>query len=186
MPIPRSSIGECDPEVTSPPSAIAIPWRGMPASCITKATSFRSGPSALIRRSSSAPMKSVSSAHTQPRPGGDRVGVRPDVVAVQRVADLEPQRVPRAEAAGRGAALEDGVPERGGVLGHRHQLDTGLARVARAVDHHLDPVELAHLERERRRVGEAEPLERARPLDGEQRVLVGHVPHVRARGARDP
>ena len=44
MPIPRSSIGECEPEVTSPPSAIAIPWRGIACSVIRNATSFRSGP----------------------------------------------------------------------------------------------------------------------------------------------
>ena len=41
-------------------------------------------------------------------PGRDRVSLGRDVVAVQRVADLEPQRVARSEAARRGAAFDDG------------------------------------------------------------------------------
>ena len=68
MPMPRSSIGEWEPDVTSPPSAIVMPCRGIPASSITKAASRRSGPASLIRRSSSTPVKSLSSAQTQPRP----------------------------------------------------------------------------------------------------------------------
>jgi hypothetical protein len=58
----------------------------------------------------------VERAHPS-RPGRDRVGVGADVVPVQRVADLEPQRVARTEAARRGAALDDRVPERDRVLG---------------------------------------------------------------------
>ncbi len=68
MPMPTSSIGECVPEVTSPPPSIGIPWRGIAFSSITNATSRRAGPSSLMRRSSSAPVKSLSSAHTQPSP----------------------------------------------------------------------------------------------------------------------
>ena len=49
------------------------------------------------------------------------------------------------------------------------QLDALLARVAGAVDHAGDAVDLALRERERRRLGEPEPLERARPLHGDQR-----------------
>ena len=90
---------------------------------------------------------------------GDRVGLRADVVPVQRVADLEAQRVAGAEARGLRAALEHGVPERNGILVHHHQLDAGLARVAGAVDHALDAVDLAHGEREGRRLVEPEALE---------------------------
>src|SRR5262245_62796741 len=65
-------------------------------------------------------------------PGRDRVRVGTDVVAVQRVADLETQRVPGAEPARLGAALDDRIPEGPGILGHDHQLDTLLARVTGA------------------------------------------------------
>ena len=110
----------------------------------------------------------------------DRVPLRPDVVAVQRVADLEPQRVARAEAARRDAAGEDRVPQRRRVLGHAGELDPLLAGVAGAVDHHLDAVDPPHLPGERLAALQAEPLERARALHGEQRVVVGDVAHVRA------
>ena len=48
MPMPTSSIGECVPEVTSPPPSIGMPCRGIAFSSITNATSLRSGPSSLI------------------------------------------------------------------------------------------------------------------------------------------
>ena len=72
---------------------------------------------------------------------------------MQRVADLEAQRVARAEPARRDAAREDRVPERDGVVLRTAQLDALLAGVAGAGDHHLDPVDLAHRVRERRRLG---------------------------------
>ena len=115
-----------------------------------------------------------------PEAGGDGVGVRPDVVAVQRIADLEAQRVARAEPARDGAALEHGVPEPDGVLAHAEELAAVLARVAGAVHHHLDAVDRGLGERERRRRRQPEPLDRPRPLDGEQRAVVGDVAHVRA------
>ena len=68
-----------------------------------------------------------------------------------------------------------------GVLGHDQQLDALLTRVAGAVDHALDPVDLALGKGERRRLGQAEPLERAGSLHGQQRVLDRHVANVRAR-----
>ena len=119
-------------------------------------------------------------------PGGDRVRVRSDVVAVQRVADLEPETVARAEPARRDAALEHRIPELAGLVGHRHQLDALLAGVAGAVDHAGDAADLALGERERRRRVQPEPLERARPLHGDQAVLVGDVAHVGARAPRAP
>src|SRR5581483_5593602 len=82
----------------------------------------------------------------------DRVPLRTDVVTVQRVAHLEPQRVARAEAARGDAAPEDRRPQRRRVVRHARELDPLLARVARAVDHHLDAVELAHRPRERPRL----------------------------------
>ena len=68
MPMPRSSIGECVPDVTSPPPSIGIPCRGTAFSSMTNGTSLRAGPSSLIRRSAWTPVKSVSSAHAQPSP----------------------------------------------------------------------------------------------------------------------
>ena len=68
MPIPMSSIGEWEPDVTSPPPSIGMPWRGIAVSSITNATSLRSGPSAFTRRSVSTPVNSLSSAQTQPSP----------------------------------------------------------------------------------------------------------------------
>src|SRR5207253_3437854 len=81
--------------------------------------------------------------------GGNRVPLRADVVAVQRVTHFEPQRVARAEARGSDAAREDRVPEHLGVVGHARELDALLAGVTRAVDHHLDAAELSHLPGER-------------------------------------
>ena len=115
-----------------------------------------------------------------PEAGRDRVGVRADVVAVQRVADLEAQRVAGAEPARDGAALEHGVPQPDRVLAHAEQLATVLAGVAGAVHHHLDSVDRALGEGERRRGRQPEPLDRPRPLDGEQRTVVGDVADVRA------
>ena len=101
---------------------------------------------------------------------------------MQRVADLEPQRVARAEAAGHCSAGEHGVPERLRLLVGAAELDPRLARVAGARDHHLDPVELTHLVGECGLLGEPEPLERPRALDGDEPVLVGRVPDLRAAG----
>ena len=157
MPMPTSSIGECVPEVTTPPPSIAIPCRGIAFSVITNATSFCSGPSALIAAQLVGAGELLVERARPAEPGRDRVGVRRDVVAVQRVADLEPQRVARAEPARLGAARDDRVPERRRVLRRAQQLDAALARVAGAVDHHLDAVDLAHRPRERlaRRAGRA-------------------------------
>ena len=87
-------------------------------------------------------------------------------------------RAPRP--AGVAPRASDRVPERRRVLVHDHQLDAVLARVAGAVDHALDAVELAHRQGERRRLVEPEPLQRTGALDGQQRVAVGDVARVRA------
>ena len=77
-------------------------------------------------------------------PGRDRIRLLRDVVAVQRVADLEPEGVASAEPAGTGTAGDDCVPQRDRVLGGAEQLDAALTGVAGAADHHLDAVDLAH------------------------------------------
>ena len=43
MPMPIPSIGECEPDVTSPPPSIGIPCRGIARSVIVKATSRSAG-----------------------------------------------------------------------------------------------------------------------------------------------
>ena len=119
-------------------------------------------------------------------PGGDRVRLRRDVVPVERVADLEPERVAGAEAARRHSAREDGVPESGRVVLGAAELHSRLSRVAGARDHDLDPVELAHRVREGGRLRKPEPLERPRALHGDEPVLVGRVANLACRAARDP
>ena len=108
MPIPISSIGERVPDVTSPPSTIGMPCRGIAFSSITNETSLREGPSSLIRRSSSTPVNSLSSAVAQPKPA-EIIRLRGDVVSVQRQRRLRPERVACTKAGGLRAALEDQV-----------------------------------------------------------------------------
>ena len=131
-----------------------------------------------MARSRSTPVKSVSSAHAHPRPRRDRIPFRADVVAVQRVADLQAKGVARAEAARDDAAVEDRVPQRSRLVGHARELDALLARVAGPVHHHFDAGHLAHRPSERLGTLEAEALESARALHREQRVLVGDVTYV--------
>ncbi len=83
--------------------------------------------------------------------GLDRVRVRPDVVPVQRVTDLEPQRVARAEAAGQRAGLGQRIPQALGIGGGRDQLDAELARVAGARDGAVDTRDVEGSPGERRR-----------------------------------
>src|SRR5919198_4627164 len=89
---------------------------------------------------------------------GDRVGIRPDVVAVKRIADLEPQCVPRAQAAGHCAALEHTIPQVTAPAGLHEQFAAALARVTGPVHSARDAVDLAVGEREGGRVSEAESL----------------------------
>ena len=76
--------------------------------------------------------------------GLDRAALLHEVVAVEVEADLEAQRVAGAETARPHSAREHAVPQLRGVLRHRQQLAPLLARVARAVHHHLDAVDVLH------------------------------------------
>ena len=187
MPMPTSSIGECEPDVTSPPPSIGMPCRGIAFSSITKATSLRSGPSALMRRRTSTPVELLVERAGPAEARGDRVGVRPDVVAVQRVADLEPQRVARAEPARDDAAREHRVPE----LRRRPRSCRAARSRPRPCSRCGSPSPRRRRSRSSAKVNarrrrQPEPLDRVRPLDGEQRVVVGDVAHVRAAGSRAP
>ena len=179
--MPCSRIGESVPDVISPPSSIAIPWRGMPLSSMRIGTSFSSGPCSRV----AAELLDAGEVLVErARPGEtrfDRRAVRTDVVAVQRVARLEPERVARAEAAGRDAALEDRVPEPHGIVGRAAELAAALARVAGARDEAADAEHLVLAERERLEL-DPKPLERARALDREQRPVVRDVVGVGERG----
>src|SRR5690348_5684999 len=84
---------------------------------------------------------------TPAEPGRDCIGVLGDVLAVERVARFDPERVARTEPAGNGAAGEDAVPERDGVLRRHEQRAPLLARVSGAIDHALDAVDLCLRER---------------------------------------
>jgi hypothetical protein len=99
---------------------------------------------------------------------------------VERVADLEPECVPRTEPTRRHTSRQDVVPERRRVVVGAAQLDALLAGVPGARDHDLDPVELTHRVRERQRVVDAQPLERPRALHRDQAVLVGGVAYLAA------
>ena len=119
----------------------------------------------------------------------DRVRVLRDVVAVQRVADLEPQGIARAQAAGHGAGLDQGVPQLHDLAGRADQLDARLARVARARDgaRHAGDARLRERERRRRRAGRsprtAAPAARAPPGPGARAC---RARRIRRRASRPP
>ncbi len=109
----------------------------------------------------------------------DRVALRGQVLAVQVEADLEPQRVAGAEAAGDDAGVEQLRPDRRRDLGVDQQLDPVLAGVAGAAGERRpaadaddgDPHPRRQLDAERR----GDDRARVRALDGEHRVAVGDV-----------
>ena len=134
MPIPIPRLGDSVPEVTSPPPATGLPWRAMPGPVITNGTSFSAVPS-VARRAHGVGADEAGVLLAAPaQPGLDRPAVGGQVVAVEVEADLEAQRVARAEADGRGAGGENGVPHRGRVRRVDEQLDAVLAGVAGAGD----------------------------------------------------
>ena len=124
------------PEVTSPPPTTGLPWRAIPGPVIANGASFSAGPASRTARTASEPMKPVSSLQHQPRPASIGPRVVHQVVAVEVEADLQAQRVARAEPGGRGAGLDHRVPDGGRARGGDDQLDAVLARVAGAADEH--------------------------------------------------
>src|SRR4051794_29608739 len=114
------------------------------------------------------------------QPGLDRPARLHEVVAVEVEADLEAQRVPRAQARGLRAALRDGVPDGAGVLGLEQQFDAVLAGVAGPAHEHVRRPGDGHPLRAKARgqltFGEiAHDPPRLRPLHREHRVVVQAV-----------
>ncbi len=108
-----------------------------------------------------------------------------DVVAVEPHGRFEPERVPRAKAARnqvhRAPGFQDGQPEPIGGLRRREDLESVLARVAGARNSGADVGDLAVrepvvLQRCEVHAGQRlQDLERARPLDGEERIARARV-----------
>ena len=98
-----------------------------------------SGPSSLIRRSVPPPVKSVSSAHAQPRPAAIASVSGRDFVSVQRVAHLEPKRVARPEAARRRPRARVSRPRAPRCRLPRNRARRLARRCSRFADHRLTP-----------------------------------------------
>ncbi len=120
--------------------------------------------------------------------GLDRIAVRAHVVAVQVEADLEPERVAGAEAAGRHPGREQLPPELGRIVGGEEDLDAVLARVAGAADERVG-------HRPRRAGPSASAAEARRrqpgdgraglgPLDGDHREVGGESTTSTSKPAR--
>ena len=133
MPIPTPSDGDIVPLVTSPPPTTGLPWRAMPGL-------HHEGDELLARAGLALGAHRLGADEARvllARPaeaGLDRAARLREVVAVEVEADLEAQRVARAEAGGRRAAGDELVPDRRGVVGRDEQLDAVLAGVAGAAD----------------------------------------------------
>ena len=121
-------------------------------------------------------MKSLSSAHAHAEPGLDRRAIGRDVVAVQRVANLQAQacRGRRGHTARcLGSRIASHRANR--VLRRAAELAAALARVARAGDEAVD-AEHVHVLAEGERLDlDLQPLERLRSLNREVRPVVGDV-----------
>ena len=102
------------------------PAAGSPARTSGTATSLRAGPCSLIRGARSAPMKSVSSAQTQPRPA--EIASPADRCRFH-AADSRPQAAACRARRGRTALTPratNRVPELRRVVGHARELDALL------------------------------------------------------------
>src|SRR3954467_10316459 len=124
MPIPRH--GDMVPDVTSPPPTTGLPWRRDPG------TSHGERDELLVR--SGLADRADGLGADEPRvllaapaeAGLDRPALLHQVVAVEVEADLQAQRVARAEPGRRDALREQRVPDRGRVAGGEQQLDAVL------------------------------------------------------------
>ena len=129
-------------------------------------------------------MKPVSSLQHQPSPASIGPRSTRQVVAVEVEADLQAQRVARAEPGGHGAAAHELVPERRArPAGAQQQLDAVLAGVAGAAHEHLARPPGARVAAVMRAGSGASEIactiSRAqRALDGEHRVVVDPVGHL--------
>ena len=150
MPEPR--LGESVPAVTSPPPTTGLPWRAMPGPVITNGTSRSAGPSSRAARDRLGADEARVLLAAPAQAGLDRAAVLHQVVAVEVEADLQAQRVARAEARGRRAAPRPARPRRRRRRsGRDQQLDAVLAGVAGAAR----PARRRAGDRERRRSGSA-------------------------------
>ena len=126
--------------------------------------------------------------HHPAEPRLERIRGLVDVVAVERVLHLEPERVPGAETDGRRAVRlalgQEALPHRLGAGRRQVQLEPVLPGVARARDdarhaRHPATAEVVVADRRDVHVGQAphQPLG-VRPLDGDQPRLLAHVLRV--------
>ncbi len=147
------------------------------SSACGKRPAGRSRRASRCARSAAAPTKSLaSSAQTQPRPASSAVRSSDEVVAVERVADLEPQRVARAQPGRRGAGGQQARP----TARRRARARTSARRRARRCSPCGQRSRARR--RPRRRVkpngsssGSSTSVERRRPLQRQHRQLVAAV-----------
>ncbi len=131
--------------MTASPAQTAYPWRAMPRPRTTSPTSRRRGSASAARASASRPTKSALLREPHDAPEARFEGGRRPVqlVAVERHAGLQAERVARPEPDGdeaRGAAGRDErVPHRGPRRRVHEELEAVLAGVAGACDEGRDP-----------------------------------------------
>ncbi len=177
---PTPRLGDSVPLVTSPPPTTGLPWRAMPGPVDReRRRASRRARLARVRATASEPMKPVSSLQHQPRPASIGPRSLDQVVAVEVEADLQAQRVARAE------------PDRASRRRRTSASHTSPARVAVDRAARRRPRRCSRCRtRARRRAGDrsagsvrsaraARPsasardeLARLRALDGEHRVVV--------------
>ena len=110
----------------------------------TRPTRRAAGPSRATRSSAARPTKSpgLSSFTTRPRPASNGFVVAVELVAVERHAGLEPERVAGAQADGLqavlGARLDERVPELARAVAFDEHLEAVLAGVAGPRDERRD------------------------------------------------
>ena len=155
-----------------------MPWRGMLRSVMRKATRPVVAAALTLAAQRGGADEVLGVQRADPAQARlQRRSLQRQVVAVQRVADLEPQRVPRAQAARRRAGGQQAVPERSGVLGLADQLDAGLAGVSGAGNDRRHAAHLGAREAERRQLRQLDQRQRGRALQREHRQLGRPVVH---------
>ena len=187
--MPTPSDGDIVPLVTSPPPTTGLPWRG-DAGPVHDEGDELLGRARLAHGAHGVGADEARVLLARPAEAGlDRAARLHQVVAVEVEADLEAQRVARAEAGRRRAARDERVPDRAGVAGRDEQLDAVLAGVAGAADERGAPATCGSTRGEA--LGQRAPsasagddLARARALHGEHRVVVEAVGDLDVEAAR--